>query len=506
MSRHTLPSLAALLLLLLSAPPALAQANYDSALIGGHSSLFGGTGVATGTDAAAPLQNPATTVDIEGTSFVFSTIFMQLSAQNFDGLEDDRSNANLVRGSADLSQINFRVLPNSTCVFVDAGGKPNVRAGRHKLSVCFAEPERQEFDGSAHGVYRVDGQETWYRDRDIYYYFSKRVYAAGWAYALTDDLSIGVTPMLQEIRYKDSETLATLRAAAPSVDELPGATGANISTHMSQNAEGFAGSVLAGIQFRPSKTFQAGLSIESPAFHLFGSYRATRSAETLGGVTEEYSQEDGTARFQYPFRLALGVARKWQSFSVELSAYFHGPRGNFAVIDGTRFATTLVENEVSDFGSSASTRRESVRAIANLGVGVEVPVDPEWSLLFGALTDFSGLEPRQAGLPSDSTLFRSQNNLVHGSVGASWNPPVGQVLFGLRGYYGTGGLSLSSALTADSERLVLDETLWGLSLVLSGQLSLEMLAVVDPTGLLEAETKKPKNSQSNGSEESEAGK
>ena len=106
--------------------------------------MMGGTGVAAGADAAAPLQNPATTVDIQGTSFVFSTFFLELSQRSV--AVDQELLDEIRRGGADLSQTSVNVLPNSTCLFLDLHRDEKKKVGAHKLSVCFAEPESSAFE------------------------------------------------------------------------------------------------------------------------------------------------------------------------------------------------------------------------------------------------------------------------------------------------------------------------------------------------------------------------
>jgi hypothetical protein len=457
---------------------ARAQANYDAALIGGRSSLMGGTGVAGGTDAAAPLQNPATTVDIEGTSFVFSSVFLQYSTRS------SRGNVANTSATSDLSQTQFTALPNSTCLFADVAGQKHVRSGRHKLSICLTEPEQENFALDAKVLVNDDPNATLFQNRHIAQEFSKKVYAAGWAYGVNEWLSVGVTPMLQQIDYSDQEAIATLTADAGGTNPLIGAQGQSATTTSARRGSAFAGSALFGVQITPRPGWKTGISLETPGLFFGGSYSAVRSAEGALGSEEQYMQERGTFRAQYPLRAAFGVAGRLPWFSFEANAYLHGARNDFIQIETSRDTVSFTGDVVSSRSSEDTKTLEGVRPVMNLGLGIQVPVHREWAVLGGFLTDFGGLTPRKSG-PADDLVFRSRRDRVHASVGVAWHPPAGTIMFGVRGFVGQGQLAVASALSADSTRQILNEDEWGLSLVISGQLSLEMFARLDPTGLVE---------------------
>ncbi|HSC86004.1 MAG TPA: hypothetical protein VLC09_01990, partial [Polyangiaceae bacterium] len=184
-------AVACLLGLTLGPRSARAQANYDAALIGGRSSLQGGTGVAAGTDAAAPLQNPATTLDIAGTSFVFSTMFLQLSQRSSEGTLPEAVQPTR------LGQTQFGVLPNSTCVFADLAGSNQRRQGHQKLSICLNQPEQENYLFEARTL--VEGSATLFQNRHLEQTFSKKSYSIGWAYGLSEWVGLGVTAQLEEI-------------------------------------------------------------------------------------------------------------------------------------------------------------------------------------------------------------------------------------------------------------------------------------------------------------------
>lgn len=479
----------------LSPRAAFAQANYDGALIGGRSSLMGGTGVAVGTDAAALTQNPATTIDIEGTSFVFSTFATQFSRRSIDPGEGLAADVRM--GEAELSQTDFNVLPNATCLFLDLKRTAKRRRGAHKLSFCVTEPERSEFDLTTRALAVTNAGSGAFQTRFVGQLYSKKVYSAGWAVGLSERLSVGITPMLEVVAFDDREAVTTILSDATSVDDLVGASAQNVTSIMTKRASSVGLSALIGAQYHFSKLWAAGLSLQFPSLSFTGEYDASRSAESALLDAAEYTQDRGEARFRYPFRVAAGLAGAVPGMTFELDAYFHTGKSNFAEINSTRETLGIGSGVVTALTSESTTELERVRPTVNVGFGVDVPLGKNWSLVSGLLTDFSGLEPRRSQTLADASLFRSRVNSVHGSVGVAWTPRVGSILLGVRGMYGAGELALSDPRSLPTERVAVDQTLWSLALVISGQVTLEMLAMVDPTGLVQepVEKQKPKNSK-----------
>lgn len=465
------------------APAALGQANYESALIGGRSSLMGGTGVAAGTDSAAPLQNPATIVGIEGTSFVFSTFFLQLT--NRKVTPDQNLLAEVDRGGAALDQMQFRVLPNSTCLFFDLYKPPAGRAkGHHKGSICLAEPETQTFELLTTVVGEGVSGSSGFQQRFISQTYSKKVYSVGWATSLSERVSIGVNPMLEEVGFRDMEGISSVLTDDASLDEAIGATGQANTSVLTRRASSFALSALVGARWRFSDAFSVGASLHSPSLHITGTYSGTRSSEATTSTDEQYAQEKGSARFTYPMRLALGIAGRLGGVRFEANGYYHEGRGDFAEVQATRSAVYLDDGVISEAGSEEVTYREAARPVANFGLGVEVPIRTSWSVVSGVLTDFGGLYPRQNGALVDQNLFRNRIDAVHASVGVAWTPRAGSVLLGVRGFYGQGEMAVTDQRVIPPLRVAAPQSQWGLSLVVSGQLTLELLAEADPTGLV----------------------
>jgi len=475
-------SLFSFLLLVGWAPSAWGQANYESALIGGRSSLMGGTGVAAGTDAAAPLQNPATTVGIEGTSFVFSTFFLQITNRNVQP-DLDRI-AEVERGQAMLDQFQFRVLPNSTCLFFDLRKVPGQVKGHHKGSICLAEPETQTFELTTSVVGESTSGRSGFQQRFVSQVYSKKVYSVGWATSLSENVSIGVNPMLEEVGFRDVEGIGSVLTDDASLADAIGSSGQSVTSIMTRKASAFAVSALVGVRWRLNEDFSLGASFHSPSWHITGGYTGTRSSEAISSPTEQYAQETGSARFTYPLRLALGVAGRIKGVRFEANAFYHEGRSDFAQIQADRTTVTVDDGVIAEATKESIRYQEAVRPVANVGLGVDIPLNPSWSLVSGVLTDFGGLRSRQNGSLVDETLFRNRLDAVHGSVGVAWTPRAGSLLLGVRGFYGQGEMAVADPRTIPPLRVAAPQSQWGLALVVSGQITLELLAAADPTGLV----------------------
>jgi hypothetical protein len=443
---------------------------------------MGGTGVADGKDSAVALQNPASTVGIEGTSFAFSTFFIQLTSRWVNPQQDQLPELDLRR--AQFDQTELRVLPNSTCLFFDVRKVPNQRKGHHKGNICLAEPENQSFELATTVLAEAVNGRGGFQQRFVAQVYSKKVYSIGWATSLSEQISIGFNPMLEEVGYKDMEGIQTVLTDDAALSDALGADGRSLSNIITGRAGAFALSVLAGVQWRLSDDFVFGASLHTPSLHVTGSYEGHRSSESVSSSVEQYVQEKGSARFTYPMRIALGIAGKVKGITFEADGYFHGGRDDFAVINATRQFVTVDDGIITEAASEPTVYQEGVRPVVNVGVGAEIPLSSSWAIVTGLLTDFSGLRPRQSGSSLDETLFRSRLDAVHGSLGVAWTPRAGSVLMGMRGFYGEGEMAIADPRQAPPLRLAAPQAQWGLSFVLSGQLTLELLAEADPTGLV----------------------
>lgn len=483
---------AGLLALCFAPDSAWAQANYDAGLIGGRSSLMGGTGVAAGTDGAAPLQNPATTVAVPGTSLALSALFVQVTYRRVLGAQEGRMGAD-----QELTQTDLDVLPNSSCLFLDINGTGGARKGNHKISLCMAAPEQVFFNLRAQTQNEPQGVLG---SRAIDYRFEKKVYAVSWAHALSERWSVGVTPMLQDVDFYDLEIVSRIDGSI--ADPSLGMAGAGVSV-VDKRAGGLAGSVLAGVQFAPSGQVRIGAAIESPGLHLAGGYAATRSSETVQGTREEYVEELGTARFQYPLRAAVGIAAQLPWFFFEFDTHFHAGRRDFVVFDGRRNRGSIEGGVAEDISATDVVTRESVRPVLNVGLGVDVPINAHWSAVFGILSDLTGQAEQRTVRNADERIFRSRMDAIHGSVGMAWTPRAGSLLFGARGFFADGTLLLTDAEQARAPSVLVDQNNWGIGIGIAGQFSFEMLTRVDPTGIVKKTIEGETDGSESGAEDEE---
>ena len=170
--------------------------------------------------------------------------------------------------------------------------------------------------------------------------------------------------------------------------------------------------------------------------------------------------------------MRLGLSFSWPSLNVEVNGFFYGAQ---EVLSETRFDRTTFQvndNQLSGTLKSRGRIAEHGQPVTNLAIGLEKFLEPDFALLAGVQTDFSGLDPRQTRRPAD-TLFRQRKDAVHASLGVASYGRSGSLLLGLRGYYAAGEILMADASVTEPLFVALPQSDFGLSLVVSGQISFE---------------------------------
>ncbi len=214
-----LPLVAALLLL---APSARAQGNYRSAALGGRSALMGDTGIALGTDGAAPFLNPATTVQVQSTLAV-SISFLTLDVQHA---------SDWYAPGADVTRVSGNAIPSTLCFFfrlprLYTPSDKSSDGGRQKLAACFGNTEIQSFDWVGQG-FRTAGTPGAIETTSVHWAWQRFVVGPSYAVNLTPALAVGASVLGNFTNYSSfasvSQTVAG--SAASSVFE-DGASGSD---------------------------------------------------------------------------------------------------------------------------------------------------------------------------------------------------------------------------------------------------------------------------------------
>lgn len=457
-------------LLLLCPSRAFAQANYEGAQLGGRTAMMGGAVVATGEDEATAFVNPSGITRIPGQSFSFSTFAVQMRNRTMVSSLDATDRLGLE--AADVSKFRLRIIPNTFCLFLDGAPKDEYSGkSRHKYAVCAAATEREEFDFTRNRTSVTDdgvnatGHSTQMK-------FVRSTMAASWGLELTDDTSIGVTFRTDNARLRD-----TTEASAFSSE---GNTGRLATVTRSTNAWSWDTSVTIGLTSYLSRHVTLGAALTTPSQHIFGRYIGVASASSTGGLPHTLTQDHGDFRYNHPGSLRLGLAFSWPRLIVEADGAFYGPQRQLARANFDRTVTSVqgsgvLQEETSGVGTSVrASLVEPGAAVTNLSLGTEYFLERNFSLVAGLQTDFSGLHPRQSSLPNE-VLFRQQKDSIHAAVGVTSYGQSGRLLLGVRGQYSKGSILMADATLQEPKFVTLPQREWGLSLVVSGSLSIRAI-------------------------------
>jgi len=449
------------LLVLLLAPKVHAQSNFESALLGGRSTLMGGAAVATGSDEATAFINPAGITRVPGTSFSFSTVAIHLASRHINNAVDPSQNLKVEH--PDAGKLTLRFIPNTFCLFLNGPPKDDFsHRSRHKYSLCAASTERERLSFSQN---RFDAEAEQFKgtSQSTSTEFVKSSVALSWGIELDRRTSLGMTFRVDNSRYQDH---------SGSVD-FAGNTGYGMyqSLSLSRSAWSWDTSVTVGITSNISRVVTLGAALTTPSQHLLGRYTsqtlvALRTPQGYGVV-----QDDGDFRYNNPGSLRLGLGFSWPKLTIEVNGSFYGPQQQRARANFDRRLVAFDENSTTATESGRASVTEKGKPITNLSVGAEYFISPDFSVLGGASTDFSGLYNRTNQAPGDM-LFRQSRDAVLGSVGLTSYGRRGRLLLGLQGQYSWGKALVADPSLVQPEFVALDQSYWSLAFVISGQINL----------------------------------
>jgi hypothetical protein len=476
--RTCIASLTVVVLVGAAAPGAFAQGNLRAAPTGGRSVLMGGTGVALGRDAAAPFLNPATVARIDDSGVSFSSNFYTFTTTQFTGFHqpgpvDVGQFGALKLPNADLSRSRIDGLPATLCLFLKLG--PHVsrdmgdgrRSGRQKLAACLGNVERQLFDATGQG-YTADsvGLHTT-QAVSIARRWNRLYVGPSYSVYVSDRLAVGVS----------LDGISTTAASTWSVETLsyggPGpATASAFDT--SYNAYSIDLGALFGLVYHVGSHQIVGISVSTPTLHVVGNYKATATvAETSQNSSATVATANGAFLAAPPLRFSAGVGAEIGRLRIEGDATLWVPVQPFARAEPQVSQVSLV-------GTAATMRTYDdvidvgVKPIVDTSFGLEWFLNPSWSVLGGASTDWSALDALPAS-PPPGTLAESRVHRVTTSFGVGMHGVATELLVGTELSYGW-GQSVAVDPYVDPPRLALvDEHTFGVMLVVAGRTSLAVV-------------------------------
>lgn len=396
--------------ILFAAPAARAQGNYNSVALGGRSALMGDTGIAIGTDGAAPFLNPATVVRVE------STLALSVSILSVDFLHA----SNWYAQGADISRVSGNAVPSTFCLFfalpeIFHPEDKDSHAGTQKLAACFGTTELQQFDWVGQGF--QSGSPGTIETSSVRWNWQRFAIGPTYAVNVTDSFALGAS--LQGV-FTNFSSFASVGSVA-----TDGTTASVFQDGASGSDFGLTASLGATLAIDRTTL---GASIQSPDFSIYG-HGNISDYVTTGGVTSTYIGQGGF-HGREPARFGVGLGYEWPRGKFEVDGHLALADGHAVELDmqGTQLA-----NGVS--AASAVTRTTRFQPTVNFGAGLEYFVRPTLSLLGGFATDFSAVD----GLLPTS-VAQSQVNRLLVSFGVGSHNEAGTLVIGTQAYYGWGSM------------------------------------------------------------------
>ncbi|HSC87100.1 MAG TPA: hypothetical protein VLC09_07515 [Polyangiaceae bacterium] len=456
----------------LSSGHAHAQANYDAVILGGRTAMMGGAATAKGSDGATVFLNPAGLIRIPGQSFAFSTVALQATSRSVQGNMDPSDL--LQKQGGPTHELNFNVLPNTFCLFLDGPPKDDYSGrSRHKYGVCFANTETQAFTfaDNQQGRPVVEFGPNAQLGAASQMTFQRSSLAFAWGFELFSDTYIGVNARVDSSRLYDQTNVTAYCASAGCPD-----SGLGSDIRAMQHARfgtSWDSAITVGITHEASDVVTFGASLATPSLHILGNYVGMDSFIPAGDGPRSFVQDKGDFRYNQPATLRLGLAFSWPTLIFEVNGNFYGAQDVLAAAQFDRTITTVDGEHVYQPNTSPGSIIERSRPVVNLAAGVEAFLEPDFSIIGGLQTDFSGLLPREEHVAAEDVLFRQRLSALHASIGAVSYGSAGSLLLGLRGFYGVGELLVPNVGGTSGTFSSAHQSQWGLSFVVSGQISFQ---------------------------------
>jgi hypothetical protein len=397
-------------LIILFAASARAQGNYRSSALGGRSALMGDTGIALGTDGAAPLLNPATVVRVEST-LALSVSFLTLDIMHA---------TNWYAPGADISRVSGNAIPSTFCLFFDLPriSQPEDKeshAGLEKLATCFGTSELQSFDWVGQGF--QTGTPGTISTSSVRWGWQRFVIGPSYAVNVTHALALGASLHGAFTNFSSFASVGSI------------ATDGTASNVFQEGASGSDFGLTASLGATLSlDRFAIGAAVQSPDVSIYGHGNLSNYVLSNGATNIYYGQ--GGFHGREPTRFGLGLAYDWPRGTIEID-------GQLALADGHAVELDMTGTQLTSPATVLTTqqvvRTTRFQPTVNVGVGAEIFVRPSLSILAGFATDFSAVD----GLVPTS-VAPAQTNRLLASFGIGSHGDAGTVIVGAQAYYSWG--------------------------------------------------------------------
>jgi hypothetical protein len=369
---------------------------YWTQTYGTTSTLLGGVVIGSVSDLGSTFYNPGNLSLTEDPNFLFSARVFEYTSINVEPASPEIS---------DFGTTSFKPSPS----FV-VGNITAEWLGKHRIAISFLT--RQTFDLGLKTRFDRSDDNTSLSDEFFLDEELTDVWAGiTWSHPFEDKLGIGITQYIGS-RYFTSRHEVNIKTS----DSLDRVSAVNAIT----NYEYLNFRILwkAGIGFT-LEPIRFGLTITSPSISLFGS---GETDVNLSGAGLEYDnsgniddflisnfQEDLSSTYNSPFSVGLGAYYKFGRFKLHIATEYYGKVIKYSILSPKPFKSQTGDLTVSNNLTAAFD------AVLNYGIGLELFINPKFTVYSAFATDFSAYAKEE-----ETNSSVSRWDIYHITAGAAF--------------------------------------------------------------------------------------
>ncbi len=262
------------------------------------------------------------------------------------------------------------------------------------------------------------------------------------SYQFEEKLGIGITQYIAT-RYYTSRSEVNLKTS-DSLDRVSAISGITDYEYLD-----FRTLWKFGIGFT-LESIKFGLTITSPSISLFGSGSADIN---LSGAGLEYDsgsdnndflisnyQADLSSTYNSPLSFGLGAGYKFGNFKIHIATEYYSKVAKYSILSPEPFQSQTGDLTVSNDLTAASD------AVLNYGFGLEMYVNPKFTLYGAFSTDFSAYAKEEE---TNSSISRW--NLYHVTAGAAFSIEKIEITSGIATSFANDDIEFPNTITAAND-------------------------------------------------------